>query len=197
MVACFNTIGHSNRALAEFLAMLGEARIALLIDVRAFPRSRTNPIFNIERLEPQLMLHGIGYRHCPALGGRRKKQRSIDPDVNALWRVPSFHNYADYALSDEFEAAFRDLVRLGEDQRIALMCSEAVWWRCHRRIITDYLLLNGYAVDHLMAPGKIEAAKPTLGACKTDSGKVIYPAPAATPISDEAVNAEPDLPREH
>jgi len=178
--ARFTTIGHSNRELAEFLAMLGEAHIDLLVDVRAFPRSRTNPVFNIERLDPVLMRLDIDYRHCPALGGRRKKQSSVGPEVNALWHVQSFHNYADYALSDEFNSAFRDLVGWGDDHRIALMCSEAVWWRCHRRIITDYLLLNGHAVDHLMAPGKIEVAKPTQGACKTDSGKVVYPAPETT-----------------
>ena len=182
MAARFCTIGHSSRGLAEFLEMLGEAGIDLLIDVRAFPHSRTNPVFNIERLEPELMPLGIGYRHCPALGGRRKKQGAVKPEVNALWRVPAFHNYADYALSGEFAAAFDDLVRLGEEQTIALMCSEAVWWRCHRRIITDYLLLNGHAVDHLMAPGKIEAARPTPGAYRTGSGKVVYPVPAVPQV---------------
>lgn len=175
MAARFTTIGHSNRDLAEFLAMLGEAAVTQLVDVRAFPRSRGNPVFNIERLQPELARLGIAYQHCRALGGRRGKQNSVASRQNALWRVQSFHNYADYALSDEFDVAFRNLVRLGEDHRIALMCSEAVWWRCHRRIITDYLLLNGHAVDHLMAPGRVEAATPTPGACKTREGKVIYP----------------------
>lgn len=89
--------------------------------------------------------------------------------------MQSFHNYADYALSDEFRDAFEELLRLGEGRRLALMCSEAVWWRCHRRIITDYLLLNGHPVDHLMGPGQIEHATPTPGAQRTPEGKVVYP----------------------
>lgn len=178
MVAQFTTIGHSNRSLGEFLDMLGNARIELLIDVRSFPRSRANPVFNIDRLPDDLAQVQIGYRHCPALGGRRPKQSGVDEDLNAMWRVQSFHNYADYALSDAFAAAFDELVHLGRDRRLALMCSEAVWWRCHRRIITDYLLLNGHAVDHLMAPGHIDHAVPTSGARKTAQGKVVYPATA-------------------
>lgn len=176
MAAQFATIGHSNRSLGEFLDMLREARIELLVDVRSFPRSRANPVFNIDRLPDDLAQMQIGYRHCPALGGRRPKQSGIDEHLNAMWRVQSFHNYADYALSDAFAAAFDELVRLGRDRRLALMCSEAVWWRCHRRIITDYLLLNGHAVDHLMAPGQIDSALPTPGAQKTPQGKVVYPA---------------------
>jgi uncharacterized protein (DUF488 family) len=97
-----------------------------------------------------------------------------------MWRVQSFHNYADYALSDEFAAAFDELVRLGHKQRLALMCSEAVWWRCHRRIIVDYLLMNGQKVDHLMGPGRNDRAKPMQGAQKTQLGKVIYPEVSVT-----------------
>jgi uncharacterized protein (DUF488 family) len=176
MTAQFSTIGHSNRSLGEFLDMLRDARVELLVDVRSFPRSRANPVFNIDRLPGDLAQMQIGYRHCPALGGRRPKQSGIDENLNAMWRVQSFHNYADYALSDAFAAAFDELVRLGRDRRLALMCSEAVWWRCHRRIIADYLLLNGHAVDHLMAPGQIDPALPTPGAQKTAQGKVVYPA---------------------
>ncbi|WP_458759222.1 DUF488 domain-containing protein [Afipia sp. TerB] len=175
MAAQFTTIGHSNRSLDEFVDMLREARVDLLIDVRSFPRSRTNPVFNIDQLPADLEKVQIGYRHCPALGGRRPKQADVDEELNALWRVQSFHNYADYALGSDFGAAFDKLVRLGYEQRIALMCAEAVWWRCHRRIITDYLLLNGHDVDHLMALGNIDHAKPTLGAQRTERGKVIYP----------------------
>ncbi|HXT09244.1 MAG TPA: DUF488 domain-containing protein [Roseiarcus sp.] len=179
MTAQFTTIGHSTRDLDEFLEMLREAQVDLLIDVRSFPRSRANPAFNIDRLPDSLAQMRIGYRHCPALGGRRGKQSGIDENLNALWRVRSFHNYADYALGDEFAAAFAELVRIGRDQRLALMCAEAVWWRCHRRIIADHLLLNGHPVDHLMAPGHVESATPTPGARKTANGKVIYPAAAA------------------
>ncbi|MEC5293429.1 DUF488 domain-containing protein [Aurantimonas sp. C2-6-R+9] len=175
MVAQFTTIGHSSRSIEEFRDMLREPQVDVLIDVRSFPRSRTNPVFNIDQLPDDLANVQIGYRHCPALGGRRRKQPGIAESLNAMWRVQSFHNYADYALGDEFAAAFDDLVQLGRDRRLALMCSEAVWWRCHRRIITDYLLLNSHEVDHLMAPGRIDNATPTRGAQRTAQGKVIYP----------------------
>jgi uncharacterized protein (DUF488 family) len=176
MAPRFATIGHSNRSLDEVLSMLFAARVDLVVDVRSFPRSRANPTFNIDRLPDDLAAVQIGYCHCPALGGRRPRQMGVDEALNAFWRVQAFHNYADYALGPEFTAAFEELLRLGHDRRPALMCSEAVWWRCHRRIITDYLLLNGHAVDHLMGPGHTEHAKPTPGARRTDNGKIIYPA---------------------
>ncbi|MEF2554378.1 DUF488 domain-containing protein [Aurantimonas sp. A2-1-M11] len=178
MAAQFTSIGHSNRDLGDVIDMLREARIALVIDVRTFPRSRNNPVYNIDSFPDDLAQLQIRYRHSPGLGGRRSKQPGIDESLNAMWRLRSFHNYADYALGDEFGAAFDELVSLGRAQRIAMMCSEAVWWRCHRRIITDYLLLNGHAVDHLMAPGRIDLATPTPGAQKTAEGKIVYPAPA-------------------
>ncbi len=174
-MAAFLTIGHSNRSLDEFIDMLREARVAVLIDVRSFPRSRANPAFNIDRLPTELAKVQIGYRHCPALGGRRKKQPAVDEWVNALWRVQSFHNHADYALGVDFEDALAEVVELGRHGRVALMCSEAVWWRCHRRIIADYLLLNGHPVDHLMSRGRHEHARPTPGAMKAPGGKVNYP----------------------
>lgn len=177
MVAQFTTIGHSNRSLNEFLDMLCEAKVDLVIDVRSFPRSRSNPSFNIDRLPDNLSRVQVGYRHYPDLGGRRPKQLGIDENLNAMWRVRSFHNYADYALNERFTRAFDEIVDVGRDRRLALMCSEAVWWRCHRRIITDYLLLNDHAVDHLMAPGHIDRATPTPGALRTVGGKIIYPKP--------------------
>ena len=166
MAARFATIGHSTRGLDEFLSMLFVARVKLLVDARSFPRSRTNPAFNIDRLPDDLAAVQIGYHHCPALGGRRPKQPGVDETLNAFWRVQAFHNYADYALGPEFTAAFDALLRLSRDRRPALMCSEAVWWRCHRRIITD----------HLMGPGHVEHAVPTPGAQRTAGGKVVYPA---------------------
>jgi uncharacterized protein (DUF488 family) len=179
MATGFTTIGHSKRGLEEFLGMLREARVDLLIDVRSFPRSRTNPAYNTDRLPDELEPVQIGYRHCPDLGGRRNRQAGIDDDVNALWRVRSFHNYADYALGETFGAAFETLVRLGGERRVALMCAEAVWWRCHRRLIADYLLLNGHVVEHLMGPGQTDAAVATPGAVRTEAGKVVYPAPTS------------------
>lgn len=175
MTARFTTIGHSTRSLDEFLGMLRAARVDLLIDVRSFPRSRTNPVYNIDRLPDDLAAIQVGYHHCPGLGGRRPKQAGVDQALNASWRVQSFHNYADYALGAVFAAAFEELLRLGRERKLALMCSEAVWWRCHRRIITDYLLLNGHAVDHLMGPGHTDPATLTPGARRTPEGKVVYP----------------------
>jgi uncharacterized protein (DUF488 family) len=177
--ARFTTIGHSNRGLDEVIAMLRDAGVGLVIDVRAFPRSRANPVFNIDSLPQNLARVQIGYRHFPALGGRRPAQPGVDPSVNALWRVRSFHNYADHALGDGFAAAIADIVALAQTRRLALMCSEAVWWRCHRRIVTDYLLLNGHPVDHLMAPGQTAAATPTRGAVRRQDGRVVYPGRAA------------------
>lgn len=175
MVATFTTVGHSNRSLEEFLGMLREAQISLLVDVRSFPKSRSNPIFNIDRLPADLAKVQIGYLHCPALGGRRPKQSGVAERLNAMWRVQSFHNYADYALGETFGAALDTIIRLGSGRRLALMCSEAVWWRCHRRIIADYLLLNGHTVDHLMGLERTEEARPTPGAQRTEPGKVLYP----------------------
>ena len=175
-MATFLTIGHSNRSVDELIGMLCDAQVSVLIDVRTFPRSRANPAFNIETLPDDLAEVQIGYRHCPALGGRRGKQPDVDERTNALWRVQSFHNYADYAMGDAFAVAYRQLVQMGSAQRPALMCSEAVWWRCHRRIIADYLMLDGHAVCHLMASGRCEPAKLTPGAVKSPDGKVIYPA---------------------
>lgn len=173
----FVTIGHSNRKLDEFMGMLREARVRVLVDVRSFPRSRSNPVFNIESLPSSLAEIQIGYEHHPDLGGRRPKQKPIASDTNALWRVQSFHNYADYALGAPFGAALDALIEAGRERRVAIMCAEAVWWRCHRRIIADYLLSNGHPVSHLLAPARIESATLTPGATPIHGGKIIYPLP--------------------
>lgn len=177
MNAGFATIGHSNRSPETVIDMLREAEIQLVIDVRSFPKSRSNPGFNGDAFSGVLANYQIGYRHMPALGGRRPKQPNVDESLNAFWRVRSFQNYADYALGPEFRKAFRQLVELGRDRSLAMMCSEAVWWRCHRRIITDYLLLHGHKVRHLMAPGRIDVAQPSEGARLREDGAVIYPRP--------------------
>jgi len=176
MASGFTTIGHSNRPLEEFVEMLRGARVDLVLDVRSFPRSRSNPAFNIEVLPAHLRRRQMGYRHCPALGGRRPRQPDVDPALNALWRVQSFHNYADYALSEAFGDAFKTVVALGAKRRVALMCAEAVWWRCHRRIITDYLLYHGSDVDHLMGLEQTDKATPTPGSRPFEPSNVIYPA---------------------
>ena len=191
--AGFVTIGHSNRTSQTVIEMLRESQVGLLADVRAFPRSRSNPAFNIDSFPAELATHHIGYRHFPALGGRRPRDPEVDETVNAFWRVQTFHNYADYALGDEFQAALRDLQQLGNEQRLALMCSEAVWWRCHRRIIADYLLAAGHDVMHLMAPGRVQNAELSKGAKIRADGRLLYP--AANDVPGKA--AEPGAPLCH
>lgn len=171
----FFTIGHSNRSLEELVELLRSAGIDLLADVRKFPRSRTNPQFNEDTLAEALPQLKISYEWMGALGGRRGIAKSVSPDVNGLWRNLSFHNYADYALSAEFSAGLRNLIERGRQQRCSIMCSEAVWWRCHRRIIADYLIASGEEVFHIMAPGRLEPAQLTQGAVVREDGKVVYP----------------------
>ena len=171
----FYTIGHSNREPHTVLEMLKNADVGMLADVRAFPRSRSNPAFNVDHFPDLLQQESIEYRHFDSLGGRRKKQPDVDDAVNAFWRVQSFHNYADYALSEEFQSALDELEDVGADRAVALMCSEAVWWRCHRRLITDYLLARGHRVVHLMAPGTMKDAVLTEGASVQPDGSVVYP----------------------
>lgn len=177
----FFTIGHSNRSLEAFIALLKGAEIALVADIRKFPRSRSNPQFNTDTLGGALADVGIAYDHIAALGGRRGKAASAPPDVNGFWTNSSFHNYADYALSAAFHAGLVQLLDDGRQRRSAIMCSEAVWWRCHRRIVTDYLIANGETVFHIMGEGRrepvrLEAAHLTPGAVVRPGGLVAYPA---------------------
>lgn len=171
----FFTIGHSNRSLEEFVELLGSADIELVADVRKIPRSRANPQFNEDALAASLPVFKTSYELMAALGGRRGVTKSVSPDVNGLWRNLSFHNYADYALSAEFSEGLRHLRARGREQRCSIMCSEAVWWRCHRRIVADYLIARGEDVFHIMGPGRLEPARLTQGAVVREDGKVVYP----------------------
>ena len=171
----FFTIGHSNRSFEEFVELLRSAEIELLVDVRKIPRSRANPQFNEGTLAASLGPSGISYEWMMALGGRRGIAKSVSPDVNGLWRNLSFHNYSDYALSAEFGAGLRHLLERGREQRCSIMCSEAVWWRCHRRIVADYLIASGEDVFHIMGPGRFEPARLTAGAVVRADGKIEYP----------------------
>lgn len=170
------TIGHSNQSLGEFIALLQEAGVTALVDVRKLPGSRRYPHFNEEVLAEELPRLGISYRRVAALTGRRKVSRTVPFEVNANWRNRSFHNYADHALSGEFATALRELCEAAQEQPTAIMCSEAVWWRCHRRIIADHLLAADVTVCHIMGPGQITPAKLNEGAVIGDDGKVRYPA---------------------
>jgi uncharacterized protein (DUF488 family) len=171
------TIGHSTRTIDEFLALLKQAKVDCLIDVRRFPRSRRQPQFNDDALAASLRQAGIGYVHSEALGGRRGKRSDGKPSPNTLWREESFRNYADYAETPEFTRALGEVRAISASHRPAVMCAEALWWQCHRRLITDYLLAAGESVEHIMAPGKIQPAKLTEGAQILAGGRVLYAAP--------------------
>ncbi len=172
------TIGHSTRPIGEFLTLLQQVGVDLLVDVRSIPRSRTNPQFNADALPKALGGAGIAYQHLPALGGLRHRKTGAPPSLNTFWQVAAFRNYADYAATDAFRTGFNELQALTHDNCCAIMCAEAVWWRCHRRIIADYLLTQGVPVMHIMGLNKIDPAKLTLGARVLPNGTLVYPAAA-------------------
>jgi uncharacterized protein (DUF488 family) len=175
----FFTIGHSTRPLAAFVDLLRSAEVRLLVDVRTVPRSRTNPQYNADALSAALPAAQVGYQRMSDLGGLRARQRDVPAATNAFWDNASFHNYADYAMSPPFQSALAELRRLGGEQRCAIMCAEAVWWRCHRRIIADYLLAAGEQVFHILGPGHIEAARMTAAAQPGPTGTLTYPGEAS------------------
>jgi uncharacterized protein (DUF488 family) len=170
------TIGHSTRTIAELVALLRQVAVDLLVDVRSIPRSRTNPQFNADVLAEALADAEVAYHHLPALGGLRHRTKVAMTSPNTLWRVAAFRNYADYAATEAFRKGLDKLQVLARDNRCAIMCAEAVWWRCHRRIIADYLLAEGIPVAHIMGHNKIEPAKLTPGVRSLSGGTLIYPA---------------------
>jgi uncharacterized protein (DUF488 family) len=172
----FFTIGHSNRSLEEFAGLLRGADIELLADIRTIPKSRANPQFNEDALPDSLTPFAISYERIAALGGLRGKAKTVPRDVNGFWTNDSFHNYADYALSEKFRAGLDHLIARGRKLRAAIMCSEAVWWRCHRRIVADHLIARGETVFHIMGKDRIEPARLTAGAVVQPGGEVVYPA---------------------
>jgi uncharacterized protein (DUF488 family) len=171
----FFTIGHSTRPIEEFVALLAAAEVKLVVDVRTVPRSRTNPQFNRDALPAALASRGVGYQHFAALGGLRKKQAGVSPEVNAFWENASFHNYADYAMSEEFRFSLMKLRDLGHKTRLSVMCAESLWWRCHRRIITDYLIAAGEEVFHILGLGHVEEAHLTAAARVAPEEMLTYP----------------------
>lgn len=171
----FYTIGHSNRPLEEFLALLQEAGVSLLIDVRTIPKSRHNPQFNADVLEAALKDAAIDYRRIPELGGLRSAPRGQGPSPNGFWENENFRNYADYAATPPFRLGLQELRDLGKARPCAVMCAEALWWRCHRRIIADYLLAAGETVIHIAGKGKQEPARMTEAAAIGADGVIVYP----------------------
>ncbi len=169
------TVGHSTRSISEFVELLRQGQVALVVDIRTTPKSRTNPQFNLDALPEALSVFQIGHTRIAELGGRRNKSKNVPPLINGFWLNQSFHNYADYALSDEFRTGLSLLTELSREQRCAIMCSEAVWWRCHRRFVADYLLHEGKEVFHLMGAGRVETAKLN-PAARSHGAALVYPA---------------------
>ena len=163
MGAChsIDTVGHPTRGIPEFVTLLTGAGVDLVVDVRTVPRSRTNPLYNANMVAGTLASSGIGCRHVRAPGDLRK-QRATDPaSINTSWQNASFRSYADYAATPEFHQGLAELLDLAGDHPCIVMCAEAVWWRCHRRIIADHLIVVGEDVRHIMGPGRIERASLT------------------------------------
>jgi uncharacterized protein (DUF488 family) len=153
LVGTLWTIGHSTRPWEDFVALLREAGIGCVVDVRRFAGSRRNPQFSPQAMDSALREDGIDYWPVPAFGGRRVPR----PDSpNGAWRMAAFRGYADHMASDEFIAARERLMQRARNQRCAVMCAEAVWWRCHRRLIADDLTARGWQVLHVMTPGRSE-----------------------------------------
>jgi len=164
------TIGHSTRSLEEFLQLLREHQIEVLIDVRTFPGSRRYPHFNRENLSQTLKEAGVDYQHMPELGGRRKAR----PDSkNTVWRNEGFRGYADYMETAAFKQGIEGLMEIGKLKRTTVMCAEAVWWRCHRSLIADYLKAIGVEVMHILSTNKAEL-HPCTPAARIVDGRLSY-----------------------
>lgn len=164
------TIGHSTHPLEEFIAMLKSFQIELVADIRSYPGSRKFPHFNKEKLPSSLAENHIEYVHLRELGGRRK----VNPDsCNTGWRVAAFRGYADYMETDNFKKAIQQLEKIAAEKRMAYMCAEAVWWRCHRSLVSDYLKHKGWNVLHIMGVGK-GTEHPYTKPAKIEDGKLVY-----------------------
>lgn len=182
----FFTVGHSTDTLEDFVARLQTAGVTTIVDVRTLAGSNRFPHFNSEVFEVELPKHHIVYQRIQQLGGLRKREKNIAPEVNGFWQNRSFHNYADYTLSTEFADGLAELISLAgpppSESNVAVMCAEAVWWRCHRRIIADNLIARGHTVKHIMPQGKLADASLTPGAVidpppdEHHTPRVLYPA---------------------
>jgi uncharacterized protein (DUF488 family) len=171
------SVGHSTHPLERFLELLGAHRIEALADVRSFPSSRRWPQFNQAALRESMERAGIEYHWIKKLGGRRHDVRPDSPHI--AWHHPAFRSYADYADGDDFQAGLEELTALARRMRCAYMCSEGLWWRCHRRLISDRLLLNGWQVMHILPDGKLSAHALPDFASVVD-GRLVYDKPSAS-----------------
>ena len=171
------TIGHSNRPIEEFIALLSASRIELLIDIRTVPKSRHNPQFGQDLLPPALAEAGIGYEYIGSLGGLRHARKD---SPNSGWRNKSFRGYADHMQSDEFHAGVDAVLVRSTDRRCALMCAEAVPWRCHRSMVADALTVRGVPVEHIINKGKTRPHVLTPFA-QVDGNQIAYPGEIGMP----------------
>ena len=165
------TIGHSTRTIDELIEALKAHEIQTLVDIRAFPMSRRLPHFNRESLEKTLPAAGIEYRWLPALGGHRKKIRDDSP--NLALRNDSFRNYADYMLTREFQSGMEELLKLAQRSRTAYMCAERVYFRCHRMLVSDWLVAHGHEVLHIDGTGPVKAHQ-LMQEARMVGGELVY-----------------------
>jgi uncharacterized protein (DUF488 family) len=172
------TVGHSTHSIDAFVALLVEHEIAHVADIRTVPRSRRQPHFDTDTLAVSLPERGMAYVHLARLGGWR---RTGEDSPNGGWRNVSFRGYADYAMGAEFADGLAQLRRLAAAGRTAMMCSEALWWRCHRRLVADHLVVAGDTVCHIGSDGRASAHELTPFAAVGDDGRITYPAIEAKP----------------
>ncbi len=165
------TVGHSTRPLEEFVGLVAGHGVKQVADVRTVPKSRRHPQFSREALELSLPAHGLSYRHLAALGGLRRPRRD---STNTAWQNESFRGYADYMETQAFSAGLEMLLAFAEGRPTAIMCAEAVWWRCHRRLIADALVARGIDVRHIVSAAQAEAHRLTEFATVVE-GRVSYP----------------------
>lgn len=180
------TIGHSTRSARELIDMLREFGVTRLVDIRSVPRSRTNPQFNLDVLPATLHNAEIAYVHLASLGGRRTKSERVEEGANAGWQQRPFHNYADYAETASFREGLRELLEMASRETCAIMCAEAVWWRCHRRIVADHVLAHGVPVVHVLSREKSEPASLTPFAVIGARARVSYPSTTLRQLNDRA-----------
>jgi uncharacterized protein (DUF488 family) len=171
------TIGHSTRPIGELTDLLHAHQVSLLVDVRTIPRSRHNPQFNGDSVAQSLLDAGLRYRHLPELGGLRKPKKD---SINDGWRNANFRGYADYMQTHEFQRALEELLAYSTEEKTAIMCAEAVPWRCHRSLIADALVMRGWEVRHIMSPEKASLHILTSFA-HVEKGRLTYPKPANLP----------------
>ena len=171
MTSVIYTVGHSTRTIEDFLALLATHGIRQLADVRTVPRSRRHPQFAKEALAAALAVEDIAYRHFPALGGLRKPRKN---STNTAWQHPAFRGYADYMQTSAFRGGLDELLAFAAIAPTAVMCAEAVWWRCHRRLLADALLVRGVPVRHILSAAEAKPHELSEFA-RAESGGVCYP----------------------